>query len=483
MVPRLAAEGSSFQGAWLYYCHDKRAMTSTRVAWTQTVNLITDRVEKAWKVMAYTAKVATQLKQAAGKKRAGDKVEKPVISYSLAWHPEQKPDKDTMLTAAKESIAKLGLSEHEAMIVAHKDEPQPHVHVVINRIHPLTGIAANMYRSKRKLQDWAREFQQKEKTMYCPQREKNYQKRLNGRNTKYVDPVIKEAWQNSQDAKGFVQRLEEHHYQLAQGRKRLVVVDAYGKTVNPVRHLEGVKAKGFHERMAGLDTRTLPTPEEIIKTRQLSHADSDKGISEPIRDTQDAQNESQVSEELKESPQEPLAEQPQQNAKLQEYEERVAAALRELGEQHYKEWKQTSDHHQHTIATKRTELMEHYKFEKRQNAIDTLQDKLEKPTLLPRFARKLFKIDQKLEDRIETLQEQQSRAKAHFDQSMMKLSKDRNNALDNLDTRHAENKKSFIKRVEKWRPSALSQEFDRSQKDHVHTHDQEKLNEPPGLEL
>lgn len=172
MVPRLAADGSSFHGAFLYYAHDKGAKTAARVAWTQTVNLMTDCAEKAWKVMAYTAKHATSLKRASGKTRAGDSVDKPVVAYSLSWHPEQKPDKATMLEAARTSIEKLGLSEHEAVIIAHRDEPQPHCHVILNRVHPVTGLAAKLYRTKRKLQEWAREYQRKEERCIAPREKK-----------------------------------------------------------------------------------------------------------------------------------------------------------------------------------------------------------------------------------------------------------------------------------------------------------------------
>lgn len=91
MIVKLASAGSSFKGAFLYYCHDKKSLTSNRVAWSETMNMMAQKMEKAWKVMAYTAKAATSLKKAAGVKRAGDKVQKPVISYSLAWHPEQNP--------------------------------------------------------------------------------------------------------------------------------------------------------------------------------------------------------------------------------------------------------------------------------------------------------------------------------------------------------------------------------------------------------
>jgi len=122
-------------------------------------------MEKAWKIITYTTK-------AANIKRDGDKVNKPVISYSLAWHPEQKPTKKTILASAQESTKKPGLEEYEAIIAAHTDKSQKHVHAITSQIHPLTGKAANLYKFKRKLQEWARAFQKKEGTMYCPKEKK-----------------------------------------------------------------------------------------------------------------------------------------------------------------------------------------------------------------------------------------------------------------------------------------------------------------------
>ena len=39
MIAQIAARGTSFKGAGLYYLHDKKADTSERVAWTQTRNI------------------------------------------------------------------------------------------------------------------------------------------------------------------------------------------------------------------------------------------------------------------------------------------------------------------------------------------------------------------------------------------------------------------------------------------------------------
>ena len=431
MVPRLAAEGSSFHGAFLYYCHDKKARTSARVAWAETVNLMTDCCETAVKVMAYTAKVASRLKQAAGKKRAGDKVEKPVISYSLSWHPEQKPDKETMLAAARETITELGLDEHEAMIVAHRDEPQPHVHVIVNRIHPLTGMAANLYRSKRKLQKWAREYQRKEGTMYCPKREENHRKRKQGQHTRYVDPVIAEAWKNSRDGEGFASLMEAKGYQLARGRKRLVVVDAHGKTVNPVRHLEDVKAKAFHERMEGIDPASLPEPEEILAKRKHESAAHDD--------------------------------------RLNDFEARVSKAMGDFDQRQAEEWRLATDSSRRRVENKRTALEAHYHLDQREATIARLQHKLDSAGFIPRIARRLFGTDRKLTDHLEKLKANQSAAKQRFEEGLSAFEKSEERTIERLEERQAQRRKSEIKRLEAWRPKQKDRTISKAISDQTKT--------------
>jgi len=54
MIAQIAARGTSFKGAGLYYLHDKKADTSERVAWTQTRNIQSDSPNMALRVMADT---------------------------------------------------------------------------------------------------------------------------------------------------------------------------------------------------------------------------------------------------------------------------------------------------------------------------------------------------------------------------------------------------------------------------------------------
>jgi hypothetical protein len=155
VVPVIANRGSSFAGAFAYYFHDKKAWTTKRVAWTQALNLLTDCAEKAWRRMAYTAKHQEALKRSSGQRATGAKLKKPVFCYSLSWHPEQNPSKQSMIGAVMETLETLGLTEHQAIVTVHTDEPHPHVHIIVNTVHPLTGLVAKLKNTKRKLSKFA----------------------------------------------------------------------------------------------------------------------------------------------------------------------------------------------------------------------------------------------------------------------------------------------------------------------------------------
>lgn len=264
MIPKITRGGSSFRGAFLYYLHDKGgAETRERVAWAHTENMRTDDPDQAWRVMAYTAREQNRLKEASGQSRAGRKLEKPVFAYSLSWDPEQNPSRKHMLKTARNSLEMLGLSDHEAVIIAHQDEPQKHVHVIVNRVHPITGTAGDVRNTKRKFSDFAREYEREHGKIYCEQRERNHKRRHEGKLTRYHDQVIAETWDVSRNGEDFVLALEKAGYTLARGRKRLVVVDPHGKSHNPVRHLQGAKAREFNKFVSDLDSEKLPEASKV----------------------------------------------------------------------------------------------------------------------------------------------------------------------------------------------------------------------------
>jgi len=74
MIPKVAGRGHSFKGIAQYLLNNTAEMEPddpSRVDWTQTVNLMTDDIEKAAKVMAWTDIHADDLKAVAGAHEAG----------------------------------------------------------------------------------------------------------------------------------------------------------------------------------------------------------------------------------------------------------------------------------------------------------------------------------------------------------------------------------------------------------------------------
>ena len=235
MVPAITACGRSFRGAALYYLHDKRRdgeaerLTADRVAWVETVNLPTGDPERAWRIMAHTALAQAELKAAAGIKATGRKLAKPVFAYSLAWHPGERPTKAQMIEAARSSLEAQGLEEHQAIIVCHDDEPQAHVHIIVNRVHPVTGKAATLSNSKLKLSQWAEGYERKRGKVFCPQRVRNNARRSRGefvRHPRTPRPVFEFNQATGNDHLGAVfaataQRQQDAHlHELGRAMKR-----------------------------------------------------------------------------------------------------------------------------------------------------------------------------------------------------------------------------------------------------------------------
>lgn len=174
----MARRGASFRGVARYLFHDKgRADTAMRVAWSDSVNCWTEKAEDAWFEMWDTYKERDSLKAAAGVDRRGRDSTKPVLHYSLAWHPDEAPTRTQMRDAALASLKALGLEDHQAFLVAHCDEKHPHVHVVVNTIHPHTGKSNGLDYSKEALSKWAEGYEREHGVIRCEQRVRNNEDR------------------------------------------------------------------------------------------------------------------------------------------------------------------------------------------------------------------------------------------------------------------------------------------------------------------
>ena len=67
----------------------------------------------------------------------------------------------------------MGLADRQAVMIAHRDTEQPHVHVVVNRVSVEDGRAAKLGNSYLKLSRWAEGYEREQGRIRCPQRVEN----------------------------------------------------------------------------------------------------------------------------------------------------------------------------------------------------------------------------------------------------------------------------------------------------------------------
>lgn len=197
MIPRVARSGQSFTGAGQYYLNDKLSKaannafdgigdyalhdkenrrTAKRVGFTAILNMEAQTPEEA---IAQMSSSYQRYREREANKR-GRKLTKPVYTYSLSWAPDQTPDREEMLTAAHSSIKALRLEGLQTLIVQHLDEPQPHIHVIVNRIERDGSRARNIPFDQLRFSKWAEDYEREHGGIRCERRVENNERRREG---------------------------------------------------------------------------------------------------------------------------------------------------------------------------------------------------------------------------------------------------------------------------------------------------------------
>ncbi len=170
MIPKLFTSGKSFKTLGAYLLHDPdRAKTSERIRWTHSLNLASDHPSEAIHEMLWTYRAAEALKQNGGVQARGRKLENPVKHFSLNWHPSESPSREHMIETAKDFLRHMGWADHQGLIVCHEDK-HPHVHVVLNAVHPETGRALDTSFERRRAQAWAVAYERSHEMIFCEER-------------------------------------------------------------------------------------------------------------------------------------------------------------------------------------------------------------------------------------------------------------------------------------------------------------------------
>lgn len=140
----VSSSGRSFRALAAYLASGRSGEERERVAWSVGRNLPTDDLELAAIFMRATA-------------AQSNRVEKPVYHVALSFDPSDNVDRATMERVAAHVLDRLGLAEHQAVIVAHRDRDHAHVHIIVNRVHPETGNAWERWKDQPLIQQVLRE--------------------------------------------------------------------------------------------------------------------------------------------------------------------------------------------------------------------------------------------------------------------------------------------------------------------------------------
>ena len=161
--------GRSFIGALKYLLTgSKAAPKPDRVLHAETVNICAD-LEDAAHEMASTWEARFALMRAADlvPKNGADNTS-PVYHLVISWSADEDPPPPAeMADLAKQLLNLLGLGEHEAVLVVHGDTENPHIHIIANTVHPVTGRTAPLQFDKRTMQGFALRYEELRGKIVC----------------------------------------------------------------------------------------------------------------------------------------------------------------------------------------------------------------------------------------------------------------------------------------------------------------------------
>lgn len=142
MIARVYDSGRGFKGLMSYLVTgtDGRTRRQDRVEWMQFQNLPTRDPQVAACMMAATASSSVS------------NASKPLYHFSVSCDPDDPVDDEALRRIASRTVRELGLQEHEVAVFCHRDRSHPHLHFVVNRVHPERGTLWSPWRDYYRLE-------------------------------------------------------------------------------------------------------------------------------------------------------------------------------------------------------------------------------------------------------------------------------------------------------------------------------------------
>jgi len=81
----------------------------------------------------------------------------------VSFQEEEHPSKEILEEIEDELLRAVGMEEHHRLSVTHNNTNNFHIHIAVNRLNPNSNLIVDPWKSKMKLQQKARELEEKHK--------------------------------------------------------------------------------------------------------------------------------------------------------------------------------------------------------------------------------------------------------------------------------------------------------------------------------
>jgi len=95
----------------------------------------------SWNLLAFD----TAAGEMQGVASLNDRCKDAVCHYELSWPPGERPTRPQWTDSAVQTLKALKYEGHQYMIVAHDDKKHFHIHIMVNKVHPVTLRAPTRY--------------------------------------------------------------------------------------------------------------------------------------------------------------------------------------------------------------------------------------------------------------------------------------------------------------------------------------------------
>lgn len=158
---RQTGRGASFAGVLAYVLRD-----AGPESWRGTFGLSLS-IGNAAAEIAHDNKNATS-----NGPKHGPRTKRPVLHAILGWHSSDLEwlTREHLATTVEAALKAMRLKEHQCVWVTHTDTGRPHVHIIANLVHPVTGHVARLGLTKKRMSDFCAAYEQALGDVRCKKR-------------------------------------------------------------------------------------------------------------------------------------------------------------------------------------------------------------------------------------------------------------------------------------------------------------------------